>query len=49
MSSSLGRPEQRLVLALLLIEPGHWRSADRLIEDTWNDDAPERARHTLQA
>ena len=45
----LGGPKQRLVLALLLIEPGHWRSADRLIEDTWNDDAPERARHALQA
>jgi len=45
----LGGPKQRLALALLLLEPGRWRSADLLIDDMWGDEVPERARHTLQA
>ncbi|HYN31982.1 MAG TPA: BTAD domain-containing putative transcriptional regulator, partial [Ilumatobacteraceae bacterium] len=45
----LGGPKQRLVLTLMLLEPGRLRSADRLIDLTWADDTPAQARHTLQA
>lgn len=44
----MGAPRLRLLLALLLIRSGETVSSDRLIEDLWEADPPETARHTLQ-
>lgn len=48
-SLGLGGRKQRLVLALLLGGDGRPVAPDRLIDGIWGEDAPPRARHTLQA
>lgn len=45
----LGGPKQRLVLALLLGAPGRSVAVDRLVDGVWSEEAPDHARHTLQA
>jgi len=45
----LGGPRQRAVLALLLVGRGAPVSVDRLIEDLWRGEAPQRASASLQA
>jgi DNA-binding SARP family transcriptional activator len=47
-SVRLGSPRQRTVLALLLIRPDEAVSTDRLVEELWDEDPPQTARHTLQ-
>jgi DNA-binding SARP family transcriptional activator/WD40 repeat protein/tRNA A-37 threonylcarbamoyl transferase component Bud32 len=44
----LGGPQQRLVLARLIVADGDVVSADRLIDDIWGDDPPTTARKTIQ-
>ncbi|HZD24396.1 MAG TPA: BTAD domain-containing putative transcriptional regulator, partial [Acidimicrobiia bacterium] len=44
----LGGPQQRLLLALLVVEFGNRLSIDRLIESIWSDVPPTTARKTLQ-
>ncbi len=44
----LGGPKQRAVLANLLVRANHVVPADTLIADVWGDEAPEKARNTLQ-
>jgi DNA-binding SARP family transcriptional activator len=46
---ALGGPKQRLVLAMLLAEPNHVVSIDRLVDGLWGDAPPESARHTVQS
>ena len=46
---ALGGPKQRLVLALLLADPGRVVSLERLVDGLWGDDPPESARHTVQS
>lgn len=46
---ALGGPKQRLVLALLLAEPNHVVSVERLVDGLWGDDPPDSARHTIQS
>ncbi|MGK5671321.1 AfsR/SARP family transcriptional regulator [Micromonospora sp. URMC 106] len=43
------RRQQRLVLGLLLLEPGHPVPVERLVELVWGYDPPPSARGTLQA
>ncbi len=45
---ALGGPKQRLVLALLLADPGQTISVDRLIDGVWDGQPPDTARKTLQ-
>lgn len=45
---ALGRPQQRLVLALLVEAAGRVVTTDQLIDRVWGDDVPQRARKTLQ-
>lgn len=45
----LGGPRQRAVLALLLLRCDETVTAERLIEDVWADEPPERAANTLQS
>ncbi|MEU4532458.1 tetratricopeptide repeat protein [Micromonospora ureilytica] len=45
----LGSRQQRLVLGLLLLEPGRALSVERLVELVWGSDPPASARSTLQA
>ena len=45
---SLGGPQQRLVLALLIAADGQTTSTDQLIEGVWGEDPPSSARKTLQ-
>jgi len=45
---SLGGLKQRTVLAVLIAHAGATVSADRLIESTWGEDAPDGARRSLQ-
>jgi DNA-binding SARP family transcriptional activator len=45
---SLGGPRQRALLALLLTRANRVVSRDELIDELWNDDAPEGARNALQ-
>lgn len=47
-SANLGNPQQRLTLALLLMEFGTQVSMERLIDGVWGDDPPATARKTLQ-
>ena len=47
-SLPLGGTRERAVLALLLLSPNQVVSAERLAEDLWGDDPPERAIHSLQ-
>ncbi len=44
----LGGPKQRAVLANLLIRANQVVPADRLIDEIWGEDPPEKARNTLQ-
>lgn len=46
---ALGGPKQRLVLVLLLAQPNHVVSVDRLVDGVWGDEPPETARHTVQS
>jgi DNA-binding SARP family transcriptional activator/WD40 repeat protein len=46
---NLGGRKQRVVLAALLLASGESVSSDRLAERIWGDEAPQGARHTLQA
>ena len=43
----LGSPRQRELLARLLIRSGQPVAADRLIDELWPDEDPDKARHTL--
>src|SRR5918995_1218763 len=45
---SLGGPWPRALLAALLLRPNEVVSADRLIEDLWGEDSPERAAAALR-
>ncbi|HEX6227892.1 MAG TPA: AfsR/SARP family transcriptional regulator, partial [Solirubrobacterales bacterium] len=45
---SLGGPKPRALLAALLLHPNEVVSADRLIDDLWGDDSPERAAAALR-
>jgi hypothetical protein len=40
---SLGGPKPRALLAVLLLHPNEVVPADRLIEELWREEAPERA------
>src|SRR5689334_8046505 len=44
----LGGPRQRALLALLLTHANRVVSAERLIDELWNDDAPAAAPNALQ-
>ena len=44
----LGRPQQRALLALLLICAGEVSSRDWLVGELWGDDPPAKAANTLQ-
>jgi DNA-binding SARP family transcriptional activator/class 3 adenylate cyclase len=44
----LGGAKQRALLAVLLMHAGAVVSADRLIDELWGEDPPERARSVLQ-
>ncbi len=44
----LGRPQQRLLLGMLLLDANRVVSPDSLIEGLWGEHAPRTARHTLQ-
>src|SRR6187397_2777125 len=44
----LGGPRQRALLALLLMRANRVVPRDELIDELWNDDAPEGARNALQ-
>lgn len=44
---ALGSPQQRALLARLLISANEVVTADRLIEDIWRGEPPDTARHTL--
>ncbi|MEU2510130.1 BTAD domain-containing putative transcriptional regulator [Streptomyces sp. NPDC007863] len=46
---ALGGPRGRALLGLLLIRAGTVVSYDRLVEDVWDGEPPDTARHTLQA
>lgn len=43
----LGSPRQRVLLVRLLLDAPNVISADRLIEDLWQQDQPHNARHAL--
>src|SRR3712207_6541071 len=45
----LGRPKQRAVLAILLLNPDRVVAVDRLIEQLWDGQPPPRATASLQA
>ena len=45
---SLGGPKPRALLALLLLHPNEVVSADRLIDELWGEDSPERAAAALR-
>jgi DNA-binding SARP family transcriptional activator len=38
----------RRVLALLVLRPGGWLTADRLIDELWGERPPDSARKALQ-
>ena len=40
---SLGGPKPRALLAVLLLDPGEVVPTDRLIDELWGEDSPERA------
>lgn len=46
--SSIRAPQQRIVLALLLIEAGNLVSSDRLIDEIWQDHPPPSATAVLR-
>ena len=45
---SLGGPKPRALLALLLLHPNEVVPADRMIEELWGEDSPERAAAALR-
>ncbi len=45
----LGRPKQRAVLAILLLQAGRVVSLDRLVEELWGRQAPPQALASVQA
>jgi DNA-binding SARP family transcriptional activator len=45
---SLGGPKPRALVAALLLHPNEVVSADRLIDDLWGEDSPERAAAALR-
>ena len=45
---SLGGPKPRALLAVLLLHPNEVVPTDRLIEDLWGEDSPERAAAALR-
>src|SRR5215213_9358429 len=45
---SLGGPKPRALLALLLLHANEVVSADRLIDELWGEDSPERAAAALR-
>ena len=45
----LGRPEQRLLLAVLLVHANRVVALDRLIEQLWGEQPPAQATASLQA
>ena len=45
---SLGGPKPRALLAVLLLHPNEVVSADRLIDELWGEDSPERAADALR-
>ena len=45
---SVGGPKLRALLALLLLHPNEVVPADRLIDDLWGEDSPERAAAALR-
>lgn len=45
----LGGPKQRLVLGLLLANPGRLVSTDRLIDGLWGESPPHAAKNSLQS
>jgi DNA-binding SARP family transcriptional activator len=47
-SLSLGGPQQRAVLAVLLLSAGEVVSTERLIDDLWGESVPSSARPVLQ-
>jgi DNA-binding SARP family transcriptional activator/WD40 repeat protein len=47
-SLPLGGPKQRLVLALLLVEPDRVVHLDRLVDGVWEDRPPGGAAHNIQ-
>ena len=44
----LGRPKQRVLLAVLLVHANHLVSVDRLIEELWGEEQPPQAAASLQ-
>ncbi len=46
---ALGRPKQRAVLAILLLDAGSVVSLDRLVEELWGPQAPSQALASVQA
>src|SRR2546423_3650594 len=44
----LGGPQQRALLAVLLLHPGSVVSTDRLVEYLWGEQSPAAARSLLQ-
>ncbi|MFD9865626.1 BTAD domain-containing putative transcriptional regulator [Streptomyces niveus] len=42
-----GPPRQRTVLAALLVDAGHWVSAETLIDRVWGEEVPPRVRASL--
>jgi DNA-binding SARP family transcriptional activator len=45
----LGRPKQRLLLAVLVAASGDTVSVDRLVDELWGDDPPPRVASSVQA
>jgi DNA-binding SARP family transcriptional activator len=45
----LGRPKQRVVLAILLVHANRVVALDRLVEELWGEDPPAQAIGSLQA
>jgi Transcriptional regulatory protein, C terminal len=45
---SLGGPKPRALLAVLLLHPNEVVPADRLIDELWGEDSPERATAALR-
>jgi DNA-binding SARP family transcriptional activator len=44
----LGRPKQRVLLAVLLVHANHVVSLDRLVEELWGEEPPPQAAASLQ-
>jgi DNA-binding SARP family transcriptional activator len=45
---SMGGPRPRALLAVLLLHPNEVVAADRLIDELWGEDSPERAAAALR-